>query len=138
MKTQVLQHQDTFNLRIGFVTASFPHVIEPTTNNVDPKNPKEEYSIDLLIPKDTDMQHVKRVVEEVCLDEWGPKKRPSFRYEYRKDGDTKTNRDGDPYEGYPGHWYITAKCDTRRKPQVTDLVGNFLHDEEASVGGDYG
>lgn len=134
---KIIQFKDTMNIILVNAVASFPNVVKPRLNTADPKpeNHFLEYTIELLIPKDTDMTELNRVMDLAKTERWG-EKIPQFRYAPIKDGDNKFNRDGEPYDGYPGNWFIVAKADENRKPSVIDHENNDLTRSDAIVGGD--
>lgn len=134
---KIVRYNDTNNLVFAGFVASFPAVVNPKLNTADSDKEKHfyEYTIDILIPKDTDMKDFDMVVETAKSDKWGTKI-PDFRYPYLKDGDKKFNKDGEIYEGYNGCWYVTVKNDENSKPRVIDLAKNELTRPDAIVGGD--
>lgn len=150
---RIVRHKDTFSLIFVDAVASFPAVTVPKLNDMNPQNIYNEYSLDILIPKtakDFDDEKVeyteadgtvklvpwKNFFDEMKLDKW-PDGAPAFRYEYIKDGDEKINKKtGEHYEGYEGHWYLTARADEDSAPMVIDLAKNELDRPDAIVGGD--
>ena len=134
---KIARYNETNNLRFIGAAVSFPAVVKPKLNTADPKpeNHFYEYTVDILIPKDTDMTDLELVRKAVETDRWGDKV-PEFRYQPLKDGDKKFTRDGEPYEGYPGNWYLTAKSSEDNAPRVIDMAKNELDKPDAIVGGD--
>ena len=134
---QIKRYNETNNLRFIGAVASFPAVVKPKLNTADPKpeNHFYEFTVDILIPKDTDMTDYETVKAQVEADRWGNKV-PEFRYPALKDGDKKFTRDGEPYEGYPGNWYITAKASADNQPRVIDMAKNIMERVDAIIGGD--
>lgn len=45
-----------------------------------------------------------------------------------RNGDKRTNAAGDVYDGYEGHWYVTAKSPSR--PSLFDGLGNAVTEED--------
>jgi len=139
--TAIKRHHDTNSLLIGNALASFPAVVKPRLNDVDKNNPFYEYSVDVLIPKlgkgsaRDDYPSLGAVMSDVETERW-PGKVPDFRYQPIKDGDQKVTRDGVPYEGYEGHWYLTAKASEDNPPSVVNLNKEILTVSDAIVGGD--
>lgn len=137
-QSQVVRHENTFSVIFANAIASFPHVIKPTMNTIDkdPSKHYEEYTIDLLFPKSTDLSELEQVFEELKKDTW-PDGAPAFRNTPIKDGDQKMNlKTGEVYEGYAGMWYITAKSDINNKPTVIDPAKQVMDRPDAIIGGD--
>lgn len=136
MKNIIKRHEATNHLIFVGFKVSYPNVVETATNTANPDEPFEEYSADILIPKDTDMSEFEAVIEDVKQDRWDGDT-PTFRYEFLKDGDQKFNKKtGEVYDGYGGHWYVTVKAKANDKPTVIDLAKNILERPDAIRGGD--
>lgn len=136
--TQIVRYQDTNSLIFVNVTASYPSVIEPKLNTIDP-DPKRhyyEYTIDLLFPKTTDLTEFQAVIEELIKEQW-PKGKPEFRTAYLRDGDMKIDKNtGEIQNGYAGMYYVIAKAKEDSKPLVIDVAKNELTARDAIIGGD--
>ena len=130
--TRILQHLNSTNLIIDRGIGSYPALIKPKFNEL---NGTEEFQIDILIPKITDLSMLYAVVTRVIEEEWGSNV-PHFKYSWIKDGDVSVDAEGNDKEGYPGHWFITPKSTVDQPPIVVDLAGNELTRLDSIVGGD--
>lgn len=86
------------------------------------------YSLDVLIPKNTDAgqdahDDIRDLIDDAMDAEWGSDK-PRLK------PDKFCLKDGDEvdYEGYAGHWYVTARSSTR--PKIIDADGKTPLAEE--------
>jgi hypothetical protein len=130
---RIERYEDTFNLKFLEAVASFPAVIEPRYNKLAKA---DEFSVDILIPKGTDMTDFEQVVAEVIEKKW-PKGQPKFTHEYLKNGDMRIDKQtGEIMAGYKGNFYITARAKADRAPAVRDAMNAELTRPDAIVGGD--
>ena len=136
--TQIIRFKDTTSLIFVNVVASYPSVIEPKLNTIDP-DPKRhyyEYTIDLLFPKTLDLTEFHQVIKEVIADQW-PKGKPEFRNPYLRDGDLKIDKHtGEIQNGYAGMYYVVVKAKEDSKPTVIDAAKNPLTRPDSVIGGD--
>lgn len=107
---------------------SFPHLAKPDTEG---QYADSRYKVTILIPKDADITKIKQAVMACAKAAWpGKKLKPSDLMLPLRDGDEKDNLDG-----YPGHWFITAK--SKRPVTCVDIARENLAPEEV-YGGCYG
>ena len=130
--TTIKQHGDGTTLVISKAFASFPVLIKPKLNDL---NDDMEFGVDVLFSKDTDMTEFEKVIAKVKFDKWG-RDVPAFKYQFLKDGDAHTDKEGNLREGYAGMWFITVKSKEDKPPVVIDLAGNDITREDGIVGGD--
>lgn len=113
---------------------SFPHIAEP-----DKKGPGKPYADDkfkasLLMPKSgTDFSTLRAKALECARLAFGAeiKKIEDFAHPFR-DGDTRTNKDGEVMDGYAGCIYIT--CKSKDRPLVIDRAKKNLDPKEVYGG----
>jgi hypothetical protein len=107
---------------------SFPNVFKPKFNSL---SKKEEYSIQALFTKGTDLAQLKLAAAEACVKKWGADKNkwPSnLKNPFRDQGDRKKN--GQLPDGYEeGAIYMTYKSDSQ--PAIRD-AGNTTFITEPS------
>ncbi len=108
---------DETTLLLKGVRTSFMCVFSPKLNTL---NGKEEYSVDLLLPKLADLTPLKKAAEAAMLRKFSRVIVP--KYPFIKDGDDRINKEGEPVDGYPGVWYVTAK--SLKAPAVVDGLKN--------------
>ena len=114
---------------------SFPNLLKPKLNDMNPAAPKMEYSVDILFTKDTDISVLKNAVDKAIGEKWGAKPPKGLRSPI-KDGDGHKNN-GEPYAPeYHDHYFVTLK--TTRKPGVVDAATQPIIAEEDIYGGCYG
>lgn len=104
---------------------SYPSVFK-TKEQMTPGTFK--YELTLLFPKKTtNLSELRQVLDNACIDRWGPdkKKWPQFAHPAIKDGDEKEDQ-----EAYHGHWYITPKANPDRRPQVLDQKKNPISETD--------
>lgn len=95
------------------VRLSYTNLITPRAQNAE-KPDELTYSTAILIPKEDKetIDAVKAAVKEALADgvakKWGGKPPKNLRNPLR-DGDEKTDKDGNPDELYAGHFFLNAK-----------------------------
>ena len=123
------------NIKTPVGRVSYPNLLKPKLNDMNPATPKMEYSVDLLFSKDTDISVIKAAVDKAIAEKWGAKK-PADLINPIKDGDVKVDKNGEPVEAYANCFYITLK--NTRKPNVVDANVQPIMSEEEIYGGCYG
>lgn len=114
---------------------SFPNLLKPKLNDMNPAAPKMEYSVDLLFDKKTDLSPLKAAIDKAIGEKWGAKPPKGLMLPI-KDGDG-TKRNGEPYgPEYHDHYFITLK--NTRKPGVVDANAQAIVGEEEIYGGCFG
>lgn len=111
---------------------SYPCLMKPKRNTL---NNKEEYSVDILFTKDTDLSEIQNAINIALEKKFGTdkSKHPKKLKLPIKDGDEK----GTPE--YTGKFYITCKADASKgKIGVYDRQRKLLESESDVVGGDFG
>lgn len=103
------------------VRLSYPSLWKPS--GVEGSEPK--YNATFLIEKDSDAaKQIEAEIERVAAEAFGKsseailKKQDSGDRRLLKDGDTKLTKEGDPADGYPGHYYLKAA--NKQKPKVVN------------------
>lgn len=103
------------------VRLSYPSLFKPS--GVPGAEPK--YNAVFLIEKDSDTAaQIEAEIQRVAEETFGKgaeailKKQNSGDRQLLKDGDTKLNKDGEPADGYPGHYYLKAA--NKAKPKVVN------------------
>lgn len=115
---------------------SYPNLLKPKLNDMNPAAPKMEYSVDLLFDKKTDLSVIKAAIDKAIADKWGSKP-PKGIASPIKDGDGTKPRSGEPYAPeYHGQYFITLK--NTRKPGVVDAQAQPIIGEEEIYGGCFG
>jgi hypothetical protein len=115
---------------------SFPNLLKPKLNDMNPAAPKMEYSVDLLFDKNTDISAIQEVINQAIGNKWGAKPPKGLRSPI-KDGDGVKPMTGEPYgPEYHGHYFITLK--NTRKPGVVDASNQPIIGEEEIYGGCFG
>jgi hypothetical protein len=116
---------------------SFPCVIKPKPNAMNPKDTRLFYSIDILFDKDTDLTDLKKAANEAVVKKSGhdKSKYPSKFKSPFKDGDEKENR-----PEYKGKIYMTCRADAeKQKVEVFDKKTKQLIEHESMISsGDFG
>lgn len=99
-------------------------------------NGNNEYSVDILFPKNTDLSVIKAEIDRAIEAKWGSKAPKGLRNPI-KDGDG-TKQNGEPFAPeYKGHYFVTLK--NTRKPGVMSADGvTPITDEGEIYGGCYG
>lgn len=124
------------NVVTGKVRFSYCNVTKPRKNEL---NGKEEFSTQILIPKDdTDtINAIKSAAKEAIKAKWGDKVPAKIRNPLR-DGDTEMKSDGITPLGdeYKGHWFMNVKA--TKKPGLIDSHGHELIGPDDIGSGDYG
>src|SRR5690606_15361703 len=73
-----------------------------------------------------------KVVLNAKADQWGPDKEkwPKFPHKLFKDGNDRTNKDGEVLKGYEDKVFVTAKSGEKFPPKVVDRAGNPITEKE--------
>lgn len=122
---------------------SFPNLFTPQKNDL---NGKDEYSVQLMIPKKDKeaIKVIKDAWDQICETKWGkePKKMRSF-IQADEDDEKYLLRDGDiladekpKYENMRGHYIFTLK--TTDKPEVVGADKQEILSSKEVYGGCYG
>lgn len=105
------------DIRIENVRLSFASLMEPYQHN---GKGEAAFVTDALVPKDdAQVKLIKATMLEVATEKWGEKGRQVLKMlvsegkTFFRDGDTKINKDGEAYEGYPDHIYLKARNKVR-------------------------
>lgn len=127
---------------------SFPNLFKPRSFQDSDASPKS-FSVDMIFDsKDVLSEEYKgkkkqtvslsKAVLNAKIDQWGPKKEkwPAMPYPVFKDGNERTNKDGEVYQGYADKIFATAKCGEKFPPVIIGADGKPL-DERALYGGCY-
>jgi len=100
------------DLRIENVRLSFPSLLEPNRFN---EKSDPVFKCDLLIPKDDpQVDVIKRAMLGAATERWGEGGKKRLGVLFKKgdtclrDGDEKTNPEGDVLDGYEGCFYLRA------------------------------
>jgi hypothetical protein len=123
------------NLKTPIGRVSYPNLLKPKLNDMNPAAPKMEYSVDLLFDKNIDMSVFKNAASAAAKAKWGANPPKTARSPI-KDGDEKLDKKGNPAPGYGGCYYVTLK--TTRKPGVVDATTQPIFEESEIYGGCYG
>lgn len=118
-------------LLIKNVRTSFLRVFQPEFNDL---KEKDEFSVDLLIPKDTDMSEFNALIADLKLRKWKNADH-AVKQAVLKDGDNKKSKAGDPYEDYKGMVYITPWNTDR--PDVIDGLKAEITEASEFQSGDF-
>lgn len=88
---------------------------------------KEEYK-----GKKKQTPSMKKAVLNAKIDQWGSDKAkwPKMPYPIFKNGDERVNKDGEPYAGYAGKFFVTAKCGEKYPPRIVDKFGKPIEEKE--------
>jgi len=126
------QIQKTVKVTTPDFRVSYPSVFETRRNDL---SGKDEYSLQALFPKGTNLSKLVEAVKEVANEKWGPGKRPKgFRSPFRKQDDRE--KDGKMPDGYEkGAYYCNFKSD--RKPGLVDGQMQKILDRSEFYGGCY-
>lgn len=127
---------------------SFPCVFEARSFQDDPDQ-KKSFSIDMIFDSEEAIKtpykgkkkqtvSMAQAVANAKADQWGkdPKKWPKFQHKVFKDGNDRTNKDGEVYEGYEDKLFVTARAGEKFPPKVVGMDGKPL-DENEFYGGCY-
>lgn len=121
--------------------ASFPQLFTPRSFQDNPTL-KKEYKVDLLFdPSDLEVEgkgnagptvSLKKAYFNAIRDQWGNDKAkwPKFKNRTFIKGETKTNKDGDIYEGYEGKILVIAKAIEKFKPRLYNADGTLLQEQD--------
>lgn len=127
---EITRVHDEVHVMLRGGRTSFMNVFAAKMNRL---SGNEEFSVDILIPKGTDMAEFTAAVNAAMMKKFRKIIRP--KYDLIKDGEEKRTSAGEPVEGYAGHWYLVAK--SRRKPKVLDGLKNEITDPFSFASGDY-
>lgn len=108
---------------------SFPQLFEAKYNELNKKN---EFSVDILFNKDTDLSALKEITDALIKEEWGGKPPAKFRMPF-KNGNEKLTQEGKIRPEYKDTIYIKLK--STRKPGVVDANVQEIIDPTAIYGG---
>lgn len=115
-----------------FFRVSYPNVFKPRLNKL---NNKEEYNIQCLFPKGTDLTSLKQAAQSAMEKKWGSdqaKWPKNIRTPFRNQGDRA--KDGKTPMGYEdGAIYLNLRTDKR--PGVVDQNRNPILDENEFYAG---
>jgi hypothetical protein len=108
-------------VKLDDVRYSYLQVWESRMAKREGKAPRAEYSVTLLMKKDSpDHKKVEEAIQVAAVGEWGQKAdgvlaalRPQGRVCFR-DGDLELTQDGDQKDGYPG--YMVLRCKSYENP----------------------
>lgn len=97
----------------------------------DQEGQKKEFRADLIFDSQEDFKtkgKTKRgetpsmigAINNAKVDQWGPNKEkwPKMPFPVFKKGSERVNKDGEPYEGYEGKWFVTAKSGEKFAPKI--------------------
>ena len=115
-------------MRVSFVKVFRAEAFRGSGRGVSADGGQKAFSINVLIPKDTkegkDLHDdIEDMIDDAMQDKWG-KDKPRLK------PDKFPLRDGDDedYDGYAGHWYLSAR--TTSRPKVIDADGKTQLVEE--------
>lgn len=117
-------------IRLEYVRLSFPELFEPVRMGEG----KARYNANFLVPKDTQAAtDLWSVISEVAAAQWKEKSAATLDAQYRKED--CCFRDGDlrDYDGYAGHYSITANAAETARPLVVDQFGNPLAAKDGKI-----
>jgi hypothetical protein len=127
---------------------SFPNVFTARSFQDDPDQ-KKCFQLDMIFDSTEDFKKAYKgkkkqtvsmlqAINNAKADQWGsdPKKWPKFPHKVFKDGNERTNKDGEIYAGYEGKHFVTAKSSEKFPPKVVGMDGKPL-DESEFYGGCY-
>ena len=110
--------------------ASFPALFKPVGFAGSP----EKYSVTLIFDKDEDLSGLKKACDEAIKKKFGDNPPAGIAMPV-KDGDTKTDKDGNVRPEFAGKKFVTASCKAEDKPKVVDGELNAIIDSSAIYGG---
>lgn len=118
------------------VRLSFVHLFEPYAAEAG-QEPK--YSVTVLIDKQDKemykaMQRAINEAKELGKSKWKGRIPNDLDVSLR-DGDEKLDDDGNPFDGFAGHWYVNAKC--KNKPGIIDAFKQEITDSTKVYSGCY-
>lgn len=126
---------------------SFPQLFEPRAYE---EGQKKVFQLDMIFDdedafkevykgKKTKTVSMKQAIRNAKVDQWGEDKNewPNFPNEVFKDGDERTNAEGEIYMGYEGKFYVTAKSNEEFKPKLIDKYGKAITEPDDLYGGCY-
>ncbi len=125
-------------LTTGVTRVGFVNVFRPRKNQ---NSDKEEYSMQLLIPKSEKetIAKIKKAVKQAKEDKFGGKSIPKLRNPLR-DGDNPDDLPGKAELGaepYAGHFFLNVKSNADNPPGVVDLKLEKIIDPSEFTSGDY-
>jgi hypothetical protein len=130
--------QNAKKLTTDVVRAGYVNVHRPRTNR---NSEKEEYSLQLLIPK-SDRETIRKItkaIQEAKLGKFGGKSVPKLRNPLR-DGDDPNDLPGKAELGaepYADHFFMNVKSNADNPPGVVDLKLEKIIDPSEFTSGDY-
>lgn len=129
------------------VRLSFPNLFTAKAFQDNPREAKTFYC-DLIAEnedvwkepykgKKTQTVSLKKAIRNCMVDQWGEDKAdwPEVEHPAIREGDDKTNEDGEVLEGYEGKSYISPRSGEDYPPKVTLVKGGALADEKDVYGG---
>lgn len=132
---KITKISDTHVLALDLRT-SYMSVFKAKLNEADPKNPKYEFTTDIIIPPDVSTKELEDVIMDVANKKW-PNGLPDFKHPVIKDGNKNKNKDGSIKDGYEGNKYITVKSQEDKPPAVIDLAKKHITDHSEFQSGDF-
>lgn len=123
---------EAFQIKLRHVRVSFVKVFRAEAFRGAKRGPSESgeksYSLNALIPKDTDdgrrmHEEIRDLIDDAMDAKWG-KDKPRLK----PDKFCLRNGDDEEYDGYEGAWYVTAR--NRNRPKVMDADGKTPLAEE--------
>ena len=133
------------NVRFNYV-----NTLKPRSFDGDEKSAR--YSVTLLLEEGSEeMKQMEDAILDVAKEKWNAKA-PGILKKLRKeertclrDGDGKLSKDGDPVDGFEGHYYVTASNKARPhtlnkyKETITlETDGEFIGERRGPRSGDFG
>jgi hypothetical protein len=94
-----------------------------------------EYSLALLWPKTTNIKMIRDGIEAAAIAKFGPAAPKLLGTKLKmplKDGDSKTDDEGNVDPVYKGHWYLNAK--SKQRPRILDPQMNEVDPAEVYSG----
>jgi len=116
---------------------SFPQLFEPVAY----EDKEARFSAQFLIPKNVDIKDLKNACAKVGVDFWGKENFLKFAKDKSrfvmpfKDGEEKTNAEGEVMDGYEG--CIAVSASTKYQPEVVDKKVKPVMSEDIVYGGCY-
>lgn len=123
---------------------SFPNLFTARSYQ-DKPDQKKQFKIDMIFDSQADFKIKGRTpkgttpsmleaVNNAKVDQWGPAdKWPKFAYKVFKNGNDRTNDEGEILLGYEGKFFVTAKSGENFPPKV--MLSNGLQASEADIYG---
>lgn len=127
---------------------SFPALHTAKSFQDDPDQ-KKSFSADMLFESEDDFKKeykgkkkqtvsMSKAIFNAKVDQWGANKEkwPKFPHKIFKNGNDRTNKEGEVYQGYEDMFFVTARSGEKFPPKVVDKFGKPI-DEKAMYGGCY-